>query len=67
MKQLRYTSVIVLLMLFMEISHSQTIDEAIGFEDNVDDVPAAPVNRFISVGLIAGVVVGVTYLKPRLR
>ena len=65
MKPLRYTSAIVLLMLFTGLSYGQS--DPFDFDDDVDDEPTAPINGFISVGIVAGVMVGVTYLKPRLR
>jgi len=65
MKQLRYTSVIVLLMLFTGLSYGQS--DPFDFDDDVDDEPTATINGFISVGLVAGAMLGVTCLKPSLR
>lgn len=65
MKQLRYTSAIVLLMLFTGLSYGQS--DPFDFDDDVDDEPTAPINTYIYSAIIAGVMVGVTCLKPRLR
>jgi hypothetical protein len=65
MTELRYTSAIVLLMLFTGLSYGQS--DPFDFDDDVGDEPTAPINGFIAVGIVAGVMVGVTYLKPRLR
>ena len=65
MKQLRYTSAIVLLMLFTGLSYGQS--DPFDFDDDVDDEPTAPINTYIYSAIIAGVMVGITYLKPRIR
>ncbi|SHF00977.1 hypothetical protein SAMN05444278_1142 [Psychroflexus salarius] len=50
---------IVVLIAFTSLSYCQTIDEAIGFEDNVDDEPAATINTYIYSAILAGVFIGV--------
>jgi len=55
--------VLLLAIIFMPEVNGQSIDDAFGFEENVDDVPAAPINMLVYMGLIAGSYLGIKKLK----
>ena len=50
--------VLLLAIIFMPEVNGQSIDDAFGFEENVDDVPAAPINMLVYMGLIVGAYIG---------
>ncbi|TKS55850.1 hypothetical protein [Mesohalobacter halotolerans] len=55
--------VLLLAIVFMPEVNAQGIDDAFGFEENVDDAPEAPINMLVYIGLIAGSYLGIKKLK----
>ena len=64
MRSLRLIIALSLVLCFTAISYSQP-DDAFGFEENVDDVPAAPIKMLLYIGLIAGSYLGIKKLKRK--
>ncbi|MBS3739675.1 MAG: hypothetical protein KGY51_11890 [Psychroflexus sp.] len=55
----------LLVIAFMPDVNAQSIDDAFGFEENVDDVPKAPINMLVYIGLIAGSYLGIKRLRKK--
>ena len=58
-KKFPYTYIIILMLCLT----SQAIFAQEGFEDDVDDEVAAPIDGFLAIGLIAGAAYGIKKLK----
>lgn len=55
---------ILLCLLFTtQISLGQSLEDALGFEETVDDVPEAPIHGLVILGLAAGAVFGYRKIK----
>lgn len=52
--------------MFLAVSftaEAQSLEDALGFNDNVQDIPAAPINGLIGIALAAGAYLGFKKLK----
>ncbi|SHE83648.1 hypothetical protein SAMN05444278_106121 [Psychroflexus salarius] len=63
MKFLKQASVILLFLFSFQIANSQSLEDEFGFEDDVNDEPAAPISNYVTFGLIIGVVYGFKKIK----
>jgi hypothetical protein len=50
-------------LIGLSSAYGQDLDSAFGFDDNVNDVPAAPIHMLIYLGLAVGGYLGVTKLR----
>lgn len=57
----KYTLIIVLLLVVIGVE-AQTLEDAIGFEENVNDVPT-PIHFLIPLAIVVGVALGIKKLK----
>ena len=59
---------IVLLSLFAFLVSSpmfaQSLEDALGFTETVNDVPEAPISMFVAVATLIGSYIGIKKLKP---
>jgi len=70
MKLLKTNSIILLFfsfLLFSELLQAQAsfqdLSDALGFEENVNDVPEAPINMFLGIVALIGSYIGISKLK----
>ena len=66
MKKLKSTTsmiIIILIMMSFNFSFGQSLEDALGFSETVNDVPEAPIHLLISLFLGIGVFLGIKKLK----
>lgn len=59
---IKYTLAVILLLVITQVD-AQSLEDAIGFTETVEDAPAAPINMLLGLGLVAGAFFGVKRLK----
>jgi len=59
---LKYTLILVLMLVFINME-AQTLEDAIGFEETVNDATAAPIHFLISLAMAIGAALGIKKLR----
>lgn len=59
---LKYKSLLLLILVISQVA-AQGLEDAIGFEDTIDDTTAAPIHFFIPLAFAVGIVLGIKKLK----
>ncbi|GGE02668.1 hypothetical protein [Psychroflexus salis] len=47
-------AILVCLLITTQLSFGQSFEDALGFDDSVDDVPQAPISALVTLGLVIG-------------
>lgn len=59
---LTYTLILVLMLVAFNVE-AQTLDDAIGFDETVNDTTAAPIHFLIPLAMAIGAALGIKKLK----
>lgn len=58
----KYALVLIMALVVTQVN-AQGLEDAIGFQDNVNDAPAAPIHFLIPLAMAVGAFLGIKKLK----
>ena len=58
----KYALLIMMVLIATQVN-AQGLEDAIGFEDTINDAPAAPIHFLIPLALVVGAFLGIKKLK----
>lgn len=63
MKNINQILLVIVFLFIFSFTQAQSLEDALGFNETVNDVPEAPINFLIALGVIIGSFIGIKRLK----